>query len=150
MVHTFDVIMMIRLSTRILSIITREMGKLNAHNLNYRMKDNWENWPNLRHTLDSMYLVIIFEVQYCQIRSVCIMMKTNASVVCQQTNTTIGPKSTRLFVNITRLHSDKETNSSFPGIYTKPTAYDGATTSGTQSRNNMTTIRMIDTSDSWW
>ena len=34
------------------------MGKL-THNPIYYMKDNWENWPNLRHTLDRMYLASI-------------------------------------------------------------------------------------------
>ena len=36
------------------------MGKLNTHSPIYCMKDNWENWLNLRHTLDRMYLTSIF------------------------------------------------------------------------------------------
>ena len=34
------------------------------------MKDNWENWLNLKHTLDRMYLTSISEVQYLDILSI--------------------------------------------------------------------------------
>ena len=43
--------MIIRQSTHILTIITREMGKLNTYSRIYCMKDNWEAWPNLRPRL---------------------------------------------------------------------------------------------------
>ena len=46
-VHTFDLIMIIRQSMFILSIITKEMGKLNIHSPTYCIIDNWENMLNL-------------------------------------------------------------------------------------------------------
>ena len=66
--HISDLMMIIRLSERILTIIIREMGKLNTHSPIYCTKYNWENWLNLRHTLDKMYLANILDVQYLQIR----------------------------------------------------------------------------------
>ena len=46
-VHTSDLMMIIRQSIYILSIITREMGKLKTHSLTYCIMDNWENMPYL-------------------------------------------------------------------------------------------------------
>ena len=43
------------------------MGKLDTHNPIYCMKDDWDNWLNLRHTLNRMYMASIVEVQYVQI-----------------------------------------------------------------------------------
>ena len=60
-------LMIIRSHTGILTIIIREMGKLNTHSPIYCMKDNWENWPNLRHARDRIYLTSILAVQYLQI-----------------------------------------------------------------------------------
>ena len=40
----------------ILSIITREMGKLKAYSPTYCIMDNWENMLNLTYTLDKLYL----------------------------------------------------------------------------------------------
>ena len=53
--HTSDLMMMIRQSIYILSIITREMGKLKTHSPTYCIVDNWENMLNLTHTLDKIY-----------------------------------------------------------------------------------------------
>ena len=64
--HTSD-LMMLRWSTYILTIIIREMGKLNTHDPVYCMKDTWENWLILRHKLDRMYLINISYVQHFQI-----------------------------------------------------------------------------------
>ena len=56
MVHTSDLIM-IRQSIYILSVITREMGKLKTHSPTYYyIMDDWENMLNLTHTLDKIYL----------------------------------------------------------------------------------------------
>ena len=55
-VHTSDLIMIIRQSMYILSIITKEMGELKTHSPTYCMMDNWENMLNLTHTLDKLYL----------------------------------------------------------------------------------------------
>ena len=52
-VHTSDMMMMIRQSIYILSIITKEMGKLKTHNPTYCIMDNWENMLNL--TLKKLY-----------------------------------------------------------------------------------------------
>ena len=60
--HTSDLMMIIRSSDSILSIITRDMGKLNTHSPIYCINDNWENWPNLRHTRDRIYLESILAV----------------------------------------------------------------------------------------
>ena len=54
--HTSDLMMTIRQSICIHTIIIRDMSKLNTHISIYFMKDNWEIWHNLRHTLDWMYL----------------------------------------------------------------------------------------------
>ena len=49
-VHTFDLMMIIRQSKYIFSIITREMGKQKIHSPTYCIMDNWENMLNLTHT----------------------------------------------------------------------------------------------------
>ena len=36
----------------ILSIITKEMGKLKTHSPTYCVMDNWDNMDNLIHTFD--------------------------------------------------------------------------------------------------
>ena len=53
-VHTSALMMLIRQSMYILSIITKEMGKLKTHSPTYCIMDNWENI--LDHTLDKLYL----------------------------------------------------------------------------------------------
>ena len=55
-VHTSDLIVIIRQSICILSIITRKKGKLKTHSPTYCKMDNWENMLNLTHTLDKIYL----------------------------------------------------------------------------------------------
>ena len=55
-VHTSDLMMIIRQIMYILSIITNEMGKLKTHSPTYCIMDNWENMLNLTHTLDKSYL----------------------------------------------------------------------------------------------
>ena len=54
-VHTSDLMMIIRQSIYNLSIITREMSKLKTHSPCCIM-DNGENMLNLTHTLDRIYL----------------------------------------------------------------------------------------------
>ena len=49
LVHTSDLMMIIRQSVCIFSIITREMGKLQAHSSTYRIMDNWEIITLIRH-----------------------------------------------------------------------------------------------------
>ena len=49
-VHTSSLMMIIRQSIYILSIITREMCKLKTHNPTYCIMDNWENVPDLTHS----------------------------------------------------------------------------------------------------
>ena len=55
-VHTSDLIMIIRQSIYIISIITREMGKLKTYSPTYCIMDNRDNMLNVTHTLDKMYL----------------------------------------------------------------------------------------------
>ena len=55
-VHTSDLMMIIRQRIYILSIIRREMGKLKTHSPTYYIIDNRENMLNLPHTLDKIYL----------------------------------------------------------------------------------------------
>ena len=59
-VHTSDLMMIIRQSIYILSIITRGVGKLKAPSPTYCIMncimDNWDNMLNLSHTLDKIYL----------------------------------------------------------------------------------------------
>ena len=65
--HTSDLMIVIRKSTHILTIIIREMGKLNMHSSIYCMNDNRKNGLNLKHTRDRTYLTSILEFQYFQI-----------------------------------------------------------------------------------
>ena len=58
-VHTSDLMMIIRQSIYILSIITREMSKLKTYSPTYCIMDNGENMLNLTHTLDKIYLTVI-------------------------------------------------------------------------------------------
>ena len=55
-VHTSDLMMITRQSIYILSIITREMGKLKTYSPTYCIMDNGENMLNLTHTFDKIYL----------------------------------------------------------------------------------------------
>ena len=45
---------------KIISIVTREMGKLKTHSPTYCIMDNWKNMLYLTHTLDKIYLAGIF------------------------------------------------------------------------------------------
>ena len=49
------------------TIITSELGKLKTHSPIYWSRYDGDNWLNLTHTLDSIYLTSILEVQYVQI-----------------------------------------------------------------------------------
>ena len=51
--------------THIFLIITRGMGKLKTHSPISCTKDNWENWLNLRYTLDRMNVCIMMIMSYC-------------------------------------------------------------------------------------
>ena len=56
-IFTSDLMMIIiRQSIYILSIITRESGKLKTYSPTYSKMDNGENMLNLTHTLDKIYL----------------------------------------------------------------------------------------------
>ena len=66
-VHTSDLMMIIRQSIYILSIITREMGKLITYSPTYCIMDNGENMLNFTPTLDRIYLTGILWVQCLQI-----------------------------------------------------------------------------------
>ena len=57
--HPSDLMIIIRQSIYILSIITREVGKLKTHSPTYCIMDNWYNMPYPNHTLDKIYLTII-------------------------------------------------------------------------------------------
>ena len=56
--HTSDMMVIIRQTKCILTIIIREMGHLNIHSPIYCMKDNSEN----RHTLDRIYPTSVLAV----------------------------------------------------------------------------------------
>ena len=62
-VHTLDLMMMIRQNLDILSIIKREMGKLKTHSPTYCIMDNWEKMLNLAHTPDKIYRIMISTLQ---------------------------------------------------------------------------------------
>ena len=55
-VHTSDLMMIIKQSIYIISIIAREMGKLKTHSPTYYIMDNGVKMTNLTHTLDKIYL----------------------------------------------------------------------------------------------
>ena len=66
-VHSSDLMMLIRQCIYILWIITRGMGKLKTYSTTYCIMDNGENMLNLTHTLDKIYLRGILKVQCFQI-----------------------------------------------------------------------------------
>ena len=55
----------IDLTIIIITIIMRDIGKDTQSSI-CCVKDNWENWLNLRHTLDRIYQTSILEVPYFQ------------------------------------------------------------------------------------
>ena len=66
-VHTSDLMMIIRQSLYILSISTTEMGKLKTYSPTYCIMNNGENMLLFTHTLDKIYLTDILYVQ-CHLR----------------------------------------------------------------------------------
>ena len=62
MVHTSDLMMISRQIIYILSVITREMGKLKTHSPTYYILDIWENILDRTQTLDEIYLTGKFNV----------------------------------------------------------------------------------------
>ena len=62
MVHTSDFMMISRQIIYILSVITREMGKLKTHSPTYYILDIWENILDRTQTLDEIYLTGKFNV----------------------------------------------------------------------------------------
>ena len=69
--------MIIRQTIYILSIITREMGKLKTYSPTHCIMDNWEYMLNLTHTLDKIYLTGIY--CYAQVN---ILTKDTPQLVC--------------------------------------------------------------------
>ena len=65
MIYDSGVMMIIRWNINILTIITREMGKLKTHGPIYCMKDNWEKLLNLRPKLDRIYHNISSDLFLC-------------------------------------------------------------------------------------
>ena len=59
-------------SIHILSIITKEMGKLKTYSPTYCIMDNWENMLNLTHTPEKLYLTGILSSMSSD--KVCTMM----------------------------------------------------------------------------
>ena len=57
-IHTSELIVIIRQSIYIPIIITRETGKLKTHSPTYCLINNRENMLNLTHTLDKIYDVV--------------------------------------------------------------------------------------------
>ena len=66
-VHTSDLMMIIRQSIYILSIITGEISKLKTYSPIYYIMDNGENMLNLTHTLDKIYPTGILSIPCLQI-----------------------------------------------------------------------------------
>ena len=116
-VHTSNLMMMIIQSMHILSIITKEMGKLKTHSPTYCIMDNWENMLNLTHTLDKLYLTGILYVQCLQIKFA--QWWWWDGVMYKQTNTICKPKRIRLFALIINCTILMKTNSRFSrNVYT--------------------------------
>ena len=46
---------------------SKKMDEIKTHSIIYCINDNWENWFNLRHTLDRIYSKNILYVQWLQI-----------------------------------------------------------------------------------
>ena len=111
-VHASDLIMIIRQSIYIISIIIKEMGKLKTHSPTYCIMDNWENMLNLTRTLDKLYLTIKFQTRFAQ-------WWPWDGVMCKQTNTICKPKRIRLFALIINCTILMKTNSRFSrNVYT--------------------------------
>ena len=93
----------------IISIITKEMGKLKAHSPTYCIMDNWENMLNLSHELHKLYLTGILYVQCLQIKFA--QWWYWDGVMYKQTNTICKPKHIRLFALIINCTILMKTNS---------------------------------------
>ena len=104
-VHTSDLMMIIRQSIYILSIITGEMGQPKTHSPAYFVMDNWENMPYLTHTLDKLYLTGILWVQCLQIS-----LHNDDNEMVQCTNKRIRSSSQTYLTICThhKLHNDNE------------------------------------------
>ena len=63
--HTSDLMMILRSSTGISTIIIWGMGKLNTHSPIYCISDNRENWPKFRHTLE---VCIVMIIRWCNVQ----------------------------------------------------------------------------------
>ena len=94
----------------ILSIITREMGKLKTYSPTYCIMDNWDNMLNLTHTLDKLYLTDFFISSMSSDKVCTIMIMRWCNV---QTNTICKPKRIRLFALIINCTMLMRTNSRF-------------------------------------
>ena len=71
-VHTSDLMMIIRQSIYILSIITKGMGKLKTHSPTYCIMDNWENMLNLTRMIDYIGHMSIHTPNVFRIRFPCL------------------------------------------------------------------------------
>ena len=111
-VRTSDFMMIIRQSIYILSIITREMGKLKTHSPIYCIMDNRDNMLNLTHT-STKYIWQAF-YNFNVFRHVCTMMIMRwCYVLYKQTNTICKPKRIRLFALIINCTMIMKTKSLF-------------------------------------
>ena len=125
-----------RTTTRILTIIIRKMGKLNTHSPIYCMKDNWQNWLNLRHARYRMYLTSMLD-QYLQIVH-------NERVRCENKWTRSSGQNVFHYLPTSQDWTViKDRMPSLLGIYLKLQAHDGTTTSGTTPRKSLITMGKV-------
>ena len=113
--HTSDLMMIIRHRIYILSIITRDMGKLKTHGPTYCIMDNWEYMLYLIHTLDKTYLTGILEVQCLQIN---LHNDDNEMVQCTNKRKRSSSQNVSDYLHsIINCTIIMKTNPGFPGMY---------------------------------
>ena len=84
-VKTSDLMMIISQSIYILSIITKEIGKLKTHSPIYCIMDNWENMRNLTRTLTYRICEITFILPMKYSSNVTVMVKILVMNRCEAT-----------------------------------------------------------------
>ena len=83
-VHTSDLMMIIRQSIYILSIITREMGKLKTHSPMCCIMDNWENMPHLTHSTNYIWQAFYKFNVFRKACTMMIMIKLSHATICSK------------------------------------------------------------------
>ena len=144
-IHTSDSMMIVRQSIYILSIITREMGKLKTHSPTYCIMDNWEYMLYLTHLTKCIWQAFFKSNVFRQVCTMIIMRWCNVQINEYDLQAKMHPV---IFAH-QKLHNNNENK--FP-VFSEllmhyVTEYDVTNISGTQPWKDMTTMGKVDTFD---